>query len=582
MHTALQSEKNLERVSSEHGSNVSAVAVLVAAALIFFLRLGARALWSSEGRWAEIVREMRLTGRYFWPTINGHLYFDKPLLSYWFIVVTSWFTGTISETTARIPSALAGLLGVALTIVLGRRLYDRATAALAAFVLATSYSYVFFSRHASADVETVTGALAAIALFAANCRRPDGWWLFGLWPVMAITSLTKGLIGFALPLAVIGLYSLLEDGWRGLVLHLTHGPLHGRWRWLHQRLRWLFNLKTPLAAALGLFIYWVPFAISQARNHSEAGLYMVFRENVVRYFAPFDHRGPVYLYVPVIFALMAPWSVLLPAALMQRHHVLADEERRDGLRTDLLALTYFWGTFAFFTLSRSRRSYYLLPILPAAALLVARLLREPTASLWAPARRVMKLAYGLLAVTALAGGIIYLMPPAFRPGRLRLLPPAPRQAAFVILWLIVLAGIGFAVRKLNGARIALSAGLLAYAGMLYLFVFAMPAAERYRTERPFAQAVRARLGDESSHLALYRLWGPGLVYYLAMPRPIAQFTTPAEAEAFARAKGTAWVITRGRDAGSLPGARVIVQEPLMRWDPPSESRNRYVLLELRP
>ena len=49
------------------------------AAIIFFARLGARALWASEFRWAEIAREMQLTSNYFWPTINGRPYYDKPL-----------------------------------------------------------------------------------------------------------------------------------------------------------------------------------------------------------------------------------------------------------------------------------------------------------------------------------------------------------------------------------------------------------------------------------------------------------------------------------------------------------------------
>ena len=80
-----------------------AAAVVAAAAVLFLARLGARALWSSEGRWAEIVREMLLSSNYFWPTINGKLYFDKPLLSYWFIVAATGLTGGINETAARLP-----------------------------------------------------------------------------------------------------------------------------------------------------------------------------------------------------------------------------------------------------------------------------------------------------------------------------------------------------------------------------------------------------------------------------------------------------------------------------------------------
>jgi 4-amino-4-deoxy-L-arabinose transferase-like glycosyltransferase len=93
-----------------------------------------------------------------------------------------------------------------LIIVVARRLYDRTTAAWAGFILATSFSYVFFSRHASADIETTTGVLAALVLFIWHRQRQDGWWVVWLWMVMAVTSLTKGLIGFALPIFVMGLY----------------------------------------------------------------------------------------------------------------------------------------------------------------------------------------------------------------------------------------------------------------------------------------------------------------------------------------------------------------------------------------
>src|SRR5277367_5638893 len=112
--------------------------VLVLTALLFFSRLGARALWSSEFRWAEIAREMLLTHDYFWPTINGRVYFDKPLGSYWLVVGATWLTGAMNEAAARIPSAFAGLFAVALLTFLARRLYDLRAGVMAGFILATS------------------------------------------------------------------------------------------------------------------------------------------------------------------------------------------------------------------------------------------------------------------------------------------------------------------------------------------------------------------------------------------------------------------------------------------------------------
>lgn len=193
------------------------------AALLFFLRLGARALWGPEGRWAEIAREMQLTGNYFWPTINGNPYYDKPLLSYWLVTGATHLAGGMSEAAGRLPSAAAGLLGVALLLLLARRLYGRSIAMLAGSILATSYGYVFFPRTASADMETVAGVLAALTLFLYHEEQQERWWVVGLWLVMAVTSLTKGLEGFVLPLFIIGVYSLLTDGWRSLLKRVYHG-----------------------------------------------------------------------------------------------------------------------------------------------------------------------------------------------------------------------------------------------------------------------------------------------------------------------------------------------------------------------
>src|ERR1700733_10708666 len=220
---------------------VRAGLVLILAAVLFLTRLGARALWSSEFRWAEIAREMIVTHNYFWPTINGHVYYDKPLGSYWLVIFSTPFTGGLNEAATRLPSAIAGLLAVLLLMQLTRRLYDARTAILSGVILATSFSFVFFSRDASADVETITGELAALLLFNHNEERGGGPWVIALWLIMAATSLTKGLLGFALPLLMIGAYSCLRDGWSQLFQEILTGSMPDRIRRLGERNRWFFN-----------------------------------------------------------------------------------------------------------------------------------------------------------------------------------------------------------------------------------------------------------------------------------------------------------------------------------------------------
>src|SRR5260370_30214402 len=77
--------------------------VLILTAILFFARLGARALWSSEFRWAEIAREMIVTHNYFWPTINGRVYYDKPLGAYWLGIFFTPFPGCLNVAARTLP-----------------------------------------------------------------------------------------------------------------------------------------------------------------------------------------------------------------------------------------------------------------------------------------------------------------------------------------------------------------------------------------------------------------------------------------------------------------------------------------------
>ncbi len=551
--------------------------VLVLAAILFFARLGARALWSSEFRWAEIAREMIVTHNYFWPTINGHVYYDKPLGSYWLVVLSTPFTGGINEAATRLPCAIAGVLAVAILMILVRRLYDARTAILAGVILATSFSFVFFSRHASADVETLTGELAALLLFNHNEERGGGIWVVGLWLIMAATSLTKGLLGFVLPLLVIGVYSCLRDGVAQFFQEIYRGPLIDRIRRLIERNRWFFNWYTLPAVALAGLVYYLPFEISARMMGSQKGLAMVYRENVVRFFQPFDHRGPIYLYVYVIFGLMAPWSVLLPAALVETHS--ARRAALEPARAERFTLVYFWATFVFFTLSGSRRSYYILPILPAAATLVARTLAYPGELRSMIARRLLVAGYGVIAFAVIAGIVLMVPAWAILPSPYDALPDLPQKFAFIVFWIISVIAVVYAIRKFSPYRVAISMGAIAYLAMTYIYIFAMPAAEAYRGEKPFGHAVLGKLGGLTDHLVLFKTEGP--LFYLNPPKPLPEFDDKQDLQD-AIANGDAkWMIVRRRDMPKLDTPTSIeLSEASYPWESDYNYRNKVVLVRI--
>ncbi|HEX4588366.1 MAG TPA: glycosyltransferase family 39 protein, partial [Gemmataceae bacterium] len=244
-------------------SRFAAGGVLFLAVVIFLARLGERSLWSEEVRWAEIPREMDRAGDAWWPTFNGRVYYDKPLGSYWLVLAAARFTGRVDELAARLPSAISSLAAVVFLMLLARRLYGRRTAILAGAILTTSFGFTWFARTAAADAENVAGILAALWLFVRNDGRP-GRWQFLFWLVMAATSLTKGLLGFALPLLIIAVHSTQDAftisagrGWIGRLVTAN---------------RWLFNRTTLLAAPLAVGIYLAPFLMGHRSGGAMEGL----------------------------------------------------------------------------------------------------------------------------------------------------------------------------------------------------------------------------------------------------------------------------------------------------------------------
>ena len=559
---------------------LQALTVMVLAAALFFLGLGERALWGPEGRWGSIAREMELSGNYFWPTINGRAYYDKPLLSYWFVIAASRLTDGVNEAAARLPSAAAGLAGVVLLVILANRLYDRRTAVFAGLILGASFGYVFWARVASADMETVMGTLAAITLFVFRSEKKGQWWVVGLWLIMAVTSLTKGLLGFALPLIVIGSYSLLSEGWREFLKGLFRGPLTGRISYLLDRLRWFFNWRTLLAVMLAGMVYYVPFAISQWLMGSSVGMDKVIRENIVRFFEPFDHRGPIYLYTYSIFELAAPWSIFLPAALLQMHL------KSDG-KSDRFTLTYFWAVFLFFTLSGSRRNYYLLPILPAVAILMARFFTTPKEALNRVARILMNLGFIVVALGMLSTGILVFLPPTMRFGILRSLPELPEMKVFAVLWPVQMAAFIFAFFKLSPLRIGLSMGIVAYLSLVFGFVFVLPETEVYRGEKPFAQAVRTQLNGDWSRLVFYKTMGEspafweGFIFYLGAKEPITVYHDLQSLSLRLKSRPDSWIVTEEKD---LPPRQLLgpVAERQAEFEKEHSFKKKRGLLLFRP
>jgi 4-amino-4-deoxy-L-arabinose transferase-like glycosyltransferase len=323
--------------------------LLGSAALLLFIMPGASNLWTHEGRWAVICREMMRSGDYTHPYLFDEEYYDKPLLSYWLMIGFARLLGGLSETAMRLPGMLSGLLAVWCTWRIGLRRFGPAAGLTAGWLLATCPHFVYWSRLACSDMLNLAAVVGAVAWYTERRERPGFVSHAVLAVILAIGAQMKGLIA-----PVLAVLAILPD--------------------LLREARWRRHLRLTLlpAAVLGAGVYLVPF-LASASSGGTSGLSDVFRENVLRFFKPFDHKAePWYLYGKFLLLYALPWTILLPGVLWRaaRRWKALGAESQWPLLASLLIL-------AFLSLSGSRRNYYLLPILPFVMLAIADWIQEP-------------------------------------------------------------------------------------------------------------------------------------------------------------------------------------------------------------
>lgn len=204
---------------------------------------------------------------------------------------------------------------------------------------------------------------------------------------MGLGANMKGLTAYSVPIFCILLLSLIRK----------------EWSWM-PRFRTLF-----LAGLLSLAVYLLIPCIACIESSSLAPLEMVWHENVVRFFKPFDHKGPIYTYVVGIFKLGAPWSLLLPVGL---YYNFKKNRSPDSMMMKIIIITS--GIFIFFTLSGSRRDYYLLPIIPFISIIEGEILsRFADKDLPASVRSTVKIIGLLIGIVLMAPlALIYFILPA--------------------------------------------------------------------------------------------------------------------------------------------------------------------------
>jgi len=474
------------------------------ATLVLFLQLGDRALWGSESRWAEISRNMLLTRDLFHPIINDAVYFDKPLLSYWLVLLASIATGGVGELATRVPSALAGLVALWATRSLGRRLWTEGVAQGAGWILLTSFGFVSWSRIAAADMQNLAAVILAVAWFFAHERSPGLRAYLVFYLICVVGAQMKGLAAVVVPLLALLPWLLRERRWRAHV-RVSH-----------------------LAAALFCgVLYYAPFywagheALPQGyvpQASGLGGLDLVWRENITRFFHPFDHVEPFYLYLYELPRVLLPWSPLFIAAAIVGFASLHRLDPHTRWLLEAIAII-----FLFFSASGSRRWYYILPLAPFCALHMSVFLALPG---WEKTKRVC---LGLIGAALLTVGLVYLASPLLWPLALRwsFVPTQALRIATPSIGVIVLAI--FAVSQVWPEFLARYtgmdrplAGLAVCAAVLLSGAFGVqqPSVETLRTTKPFALRLR-ELVRSPEEIVFFEEAPTDVIFYLNQPRPVS-------------------------------------------------------------
>lgn len=368
-----------------HGCLSQRQLVLIAGivTVLWFALLARRPLYDpDEGRYAEIPREMAAGGDWLIPHLDGLIYLEKPPLQYWLTAATFRVFGP-TEFTARLWTGIAGYASLIMVFCVGSRLWGVRAGQRALLLTGASTLFDLLAHQLTLDMVLSACLLASLACFlmaesdassggaASGCARP---WMLGCWAAMALATLTKGLIGVLVPAGTLTIYLLWNRDFSVL---------------RRLNIRWGVPLFMLMAA---------PWFVMAARANSAFLHFFFIREHFQRFLTPIEHRSePWWYFAPVLAVGILPWLAQAVRGLIQPLRSPAPRRSFDPAR-----VLWAWSVFVlvFFSTSDAKLIPYILPALPALALLAS--MPTPT-----PQTRRELLAGGLLSLAACAGVLGY-------------------------------------------------------------------------------------------------------------------------------------------------------------------------------
>jgi 4-amino-4-deoxy-L-arabinose transferase-like glycosyltransferase len=331
-------------------------------AFLFFYGLGAFGLiGADEPRYAQVAREMLerrgQSDAWITPVLSGKPWLEKPPLYYWQAMLVYSVLG-VSDVAARIPSAVDATLLVIAVYLFFRR-FRRGVEIDAALITASCAGIVGYARAASTDMPLAASFGIAMLAWWAWRESDQRVYLALFYLFIGLGALAKGPVAPFLAAVVIVLFAILVREYRLIAKTL-----------------WLPGVLLFLAVAL-------PWYIAVDLRNPQFFREFILEHNLARFSTNlYHHPEPFWFYLPVTALALVPWMVFVIAAFVAPVRAWWAERRAQPAKPDfefkfsLYASCWLIVPVIFFSFSQSKLPGYILPAIPAGAILLTEYLRQ--------------------------------------------------------------------------------------------------------------------------------------------------------------------------------------------------------------
>jgi 4-amino-4-deoxy-L-arabinose transferase-like glycosyltransferase len=337
-----------------------------------------------EGRYSVLAMHMADSGDYVTPRLNGLKYFEKPPMQYW-VTAAAFKSFGKSEWSARLYTALAGLLTVLLIAFTAGKFFGRETGLFTGLALVACPYYMALAEIVTLDMGLTFWTTLTVCAFMLSQRTVGGReglvWLCIAAIASAGAVLSKGLIGIVFPGAVLFLYCLFNFDWSRLL-----------------RINWWIAVPLFLLAVC-------PWFVLVAERNPEFMQFFFIHEHFQR-FTTTQHRRVEawWFFIPILFVGVLAWAFLLVPSLVNawRRERAAPVHSSEAKPFRPLRFALIWSVFIifFFSISGSKLPAYILPTFPFLAMLIGYYLASTAGR---------KIAWYVLPIPAIALIIAYVL-----------------------------------------------------------------------------------------------------------------------------------------------------------------------------